>query len=109
MFVHGSLMHIAFNMFALWNIARAVEGRMGVVRFLVLYLGTGVIAGVAVLLLQPRSQTVGASGAICGVFASLITIIYLNRRHLPPQFLQEVTRSFTYSIVIIVIISMWTA
>ena len=42
MFMHGSLMHIFFNMFALFMFGRVLEQRLGPKRFLIFYLGTGI-------------------------------------------------------------------
>jgi membrane associated rhomboid family serine protease len=72
-FLHGSVMHLAFNMFMLWMFGRELEGLMGSQRFLIYYL-TGVIGAGIIQLIVAGSQggiypTVGASG---GVFALLL-------------------------------------
>ena len=41
----------------------------------------------------PRSQVVGASGAICGVFAGQAVWLYMNRGHLPPELVAQWLRS----------------
>lgn len=64
------VMHLLFNMFALWNIGRAVEARLGRARYLGLYLLSAVGGSVAVYLLAPDTSTVGASGAVFGLAAS---------------------------------------
>ena len=72
-FLHGGVMHLAFNMFMLWMFGKELEGQMGPQRFLIYYL-TGVIGAGIVQLIVAGSQgeiypTVGASG---GVFALLL-------------------------------------
>ena len=72
-FLHGSVMHLAFNMFMLWMFGRELEGLMGSQRFLIYYL-TGVIGAGIIQLIVAGTQggiypTVGASG---GVFALLL-------------------------------------
>ncbi|MEW2619678.1 rhomboid family intramembrane serine protease [Streptomyces sp. NPDC048106] len=62
--------HILFNMVALWNIGRAVETRLGRLRYLALYLLSALGGSVLELLLVPESYTVGASGAIFGLGAA---------------------------------------
>jgi membrane associated rhomboid family serine protease len=73
-FLHGGLLHIALNMFALYQVGRFVEAVTGPVRMLAIYLVAMVGSGVAVTLLQPEAPTVGASGAIFGLFGALVAI-----------------------------------
>lgn len=70
-------MHLVFNMFALWNLGRAVEGQLGRARYLALYLLSAVGGSVLVYLISPETPVVGASGAIFGLAASFYVI---NRR-----------------------------
>lgn len=71
-FLHGSLLHLGFNMLALWMFGRDVEGVMGARRFLQYYLTCVVTAAVVQLatmrLMQaPPYPTVGASGGVFGL------------------------------------------
>ena len=73
MFMHGGIMHLLFNMFALWMFGRIMEQVWGAQRFLIYYLVCGVGAAIAqeicqeVGLLHPYASTVGASGAVYGI------------------------------------------
>ena len=69
MFLHGGWMHLLGNMLYLHIFGDNVEDRLGHVRYLVLYLIGGLIAGVAQVVINPHSALpmVGASGAIAGV------------------------------------------
>ena len=73
-FLHGSILHLVSNMLYLWIFADNVEDRLGHGRFLLLYLASGIIAGVAQILVSPRSTIpmVGASGAIAGVLGAYL-------------------------------------
>ena len=71
-FLHASLTHIAFNMIALYQLGNSVELVYGRVRFLVLYLIAMVGSGIAVLVFNYSVPTLGASGAIFGLFGALI-------------------------------------
>ncbi|WP_329227671.1 rhomboid family intramembrane serine protease [Streptomyces sp. NBC_00111] len=71
------VMHLVFNMLALWNLGRIVEGQLGRVRYLALYLLSAVGGSVLVYLLSPETPAVGASGAVFGLAASFYVI---NRR-----------------------------
>jgi membrane associated rhomboid family serine protease len=80
MFLHESFFHILFNMVALWFLGEYTEAILGHVKFLVLYLVTGLAGSVLIVLLAaPLGVTVGASGAIFGVFGALIAYAFLNR------------------------------
>lgn len=71
-FLHGSWAHLAFNMLFLAWIGRFVEAVLGRWRYLLLFFVSGIVGGLAQVLLDPGSQipVVGASGAISGVFAA---------------------------------------
>ncbi|MEU6555103.1 rhomboid family intramembrane serine protease [Streptomyces sp. NPDC046915] len=64
------ILHILMNMAALWNIGRVVEGQLGRVRYLALYLLSALGGSVLVLLIAPHDLVVGASGAIFGLGAA---------------------------------------
>ncbi|MCH8685494.1 rhomboid family intramembrane serine protease [Pedomonas mirosovicensis] len=70
-FLHAGLLHLFANMLFLWAIGRPVEWIIGGGRFVVLYIATGVIGGVAQTLAAPMSTVpvVGASGSISGMLA----------------------------------------
>lgn len=68
------VMHLVFNMLALWNLGRDVETQLGKVRYTALYLLSAVGSSVLVYVLAPDSNTVGASGAIFGLAAALYVI-----------------------------------
>lgn len=70
MFAHGGFMHIAFNMFTLYTFGVWLERVWGHKRFLIFYLVCGLAAGVAQMLLVKDAPSLGASGAIMGVFAA---------------------------------------
>lgn len=74
MFVHGSFLHVTFNMLSLYIFGRALEPVIGRARFLTLYLLSGFGGSVAVLLLNPSSGVLGASGAIFGIFGAFFVI-----------------------------------
>jgi membrane associated rhomboid family serine protease len=72
-FLHANLIHLGFNMFALWVIGGPVEQYLGSARYLGLYFVSG-LAGSAGALLQTPAVTVGASGAIFGILGALLII-----------------------------------
>lgn len=75
-FLHGSFSHLGANMLYLWIFADNVEDRLGHVRFLLLYLASGIAAAVTQLLLTPRASVpmIGASGAIAGILGAYVLL-----------------------------------
>jgi len=67
MFLHQGLMHILFNMLALYFFGPRVEQRIGSERFFALYFISGITGGVLSYLFTPFAQILGASGAVYGV------------------------------------------
>ena len=73
-FLHGSLIHIGFNMFALFWLGRLLEPAIGTPRFVALYFVSLFAGSFGALLLSPDSLTIGASGAVFGIFGATFVI-----------------------------------
>jgi membrane associated rhomboid family serine protease len=75
-FLHGSLLHIGVNMMSLWFLGRFIEYALGSWRMLVVYVVSLVASGLGVVYFttNPMVATVGASGAIFGLFGALFAI-----------------------------------
>jgi membrane associated rhomboid family serine protease len=69
-FLHASVLHIAFNMLALWWLGAPVEMVLGRVRYLGLYIVSGLAGAAGALVADPHAVTVGASGAIFGLLGA---------------------------------------
>jgi membrane associated rhomboid family serine protease len=74
MFLHLYLLHIGLNMLGLWWIGRAVEQYLGGVRYVLMYFVSGLAGSAGALVLDPKSLTVGASGAIFGILGSMLIL-----------------------------------
>ncbi len=92
-FVHGGLLHIAFNMWCLWDLGRLAESVYGHWTFAVVYLITGLAASLASLIWNPSVLSVGASGAIFGIAGALIASFYLGEFSLPRAAMTGMLRS----------------
>ncbi len=83
MFLHGSPMHILFNMYALWIFGPVLERRFGWPAFASLYVAAGLSGGALFYLIGEQTvSAVGASGAIFGLFGGLLAASY-RQRHTP--------------------------
>ena len=72
-FLHGSLLHIGFNMYLLWMLGQQIERVLGRVGFSVVYFTSLLGGSLGVMLLAPNDLTVGASGAVFGMFGFAIS------------------------------------
>jgi len=81
MFMHGGWLHLILNMWFLHIFGDNVEDALGRVKFLVFYIGSGLCAAAAQVLVDPDSTVpmVGASGAIAGVLGAYFRL-YPNAR-----------------------------
>lgn len=81
MFLHFGIIHLAVNMFALFNLGRYLEPSMGTARFLLLYFFCGIAAGLASLILNVFSNSAGASGAIFGLYGYWLAVTLIVSFH----------------------------
>lgn len=93
MFLHGSVLHIAFNMLALWQVGQLVERLFGSLRFFALYMIAGVCGSLASVLWNPHVNSVGASGAIFGILGGLLAFIRRENSGVPPTIVKELRAS----------------
>ncbi len=79
MFLHGNFLHIGGNMLFLWVFGDNIEDEFGHIPYLLFYLGTGVLAGLASVALRSTSEVpgIGASGAISGVLGAYLVLFPL--------------------------------
>ncbi|MFJ8541642.1 rhomboid family intramembrane serine protease [Streptomyces sp. NPDC093586] len=99
MFLHGSYMHILFNMLSLWWLGGPLEGVLGRARYLALYFCSG-LAGSALsyLIAEPNQPSLGASGAIFGLFGATAALVRrLNADMRPVIALLVINLIFTFA------------
>jgi membrane associated rhomboid family serine protease len=73
-FLHDGFVHIGVNMFSLWQLGTVVEVLIGSSRMLQVYVLSMLGSGLALVYLGPEVPTIGASGAIFGLFGALISV-----------------------------------
>lgn len=73
--VHGGLMHLGFNMYALLILGNPIEGAFGRNRFLAIFFISLITGSLTSLALNPTNQpSVGSSGAIFGLFGAFVVV-----------------------------------
>ncbi len=73
-FLHASIAHVGLNMLALFQVGNIVEQLYGKIRFVLLYALAIAGSGLAVLYFNYNVPTLGASGAIFGLFGALVAV-----------------------------------
>jgi rhomboid protease GluP len=108
MFVHVGILHLATNMWCLWNLGLLAEPLMGSVGVLAVYILTGAagnLLSVDINWLWPIRDAAGgvyfpagagASGAVFGIAGALIVLLKSNRLPVPPIELKKLRRSVIY-------------
>lgn len=93
-FLHFGLMHLAFNMWALFDAGRLVERLYANGPFLLLYLFAGLTGSFASVLWNPeRVVSAGASGAVFGVYGALLVYLLAQRHSIPATVLKGLSGS----------------
>lgn len=90
-FLHGGLLHIGFNAYALYILGPAVERLSGSSRYFILIVAAG-LGGAVASLLWSDTPSVGISGSIFGLVGALLGIIRKFRDYLPDQMATGIRR-----------------
>lgn len=75
-FLHGSLLHVAFNLYLLYILGPQLERRVGSSRFLLVYIGALLGGSLAVMLFNWQNPTLGASGAVLGLAGAMGVMLH---------------------------------
>lgn len=83
MFMHGGIDHIFSNMLVLFYLGSCLEQQVGSLRYAVIYLGSGILAGLTSMgynmVLSDFTVSIGASGAVFGVMGALLCLVIFFR------------------------------
>jgi membrane associated rhomboid family serine protease len=105
MFLHANLLHVGGNMLFLWIFGNNVEDRLGELKFVILYLTSGIAGSLLQVFITPTSTVpmLGASGAISGLLAAYV--LYFPRARV----LTYIVPIFIVTISAYVFIGYWIA
>lgn len=110
-FLHWNLPHLLMNSYAIYLLGPLLERALGPWRFLVLYLLGGVMGSAASLFFRPDTISVGASGAVFGLFGYLLFTRWRSPFSIPPALNQWITSILILNLIITVLpgtrIDMW--
>jgi rhomboid protease GluP len=89
MFLHVGILHLLVNMYALYKVGPPAEDLFGWRDFVVIYLFSGIFGALASCLWNPTLISAGASGAIFGVYGSLLSFMFVQRDQYPDKVLKN--------------------
>jgi rhomboid protease GluP len=78
-FLHGGLMHLFLNMYVLYFVGIFLEPRLSKTKYAVIYLVTGVLASITILWRHDGTLSVGASGAIFGLYGVILALLLTKK------------------------------
>ena len=94
MFMHYGVIHLALNMWALFQVGHLVEKLLGRWPYTVMYFGSGIVGGLVTLLWHgDQKWSAGASGAVFGVYGALLGYILREKHTVPPKIYQPLAKS----------------
>ena len=82
-FLHGGWAHVLLNMWVLWNVGRLTERLFGTATFAFLYFASGICGAFTRIVWDPSIASVGASGAIMGLFGALLAMLLHRGSRIP--------------------------
>ena len=82
MFLHGGIVHIFFNMYSLYIVGPRIEDFFGKWKYLLIYVFSGIGGGLLSISMNGEVISVGASGAIFGLFGALLYFGYNYRGYI---------------------------
>ena len=99
-FVHVDFFHILFNMYALYIIGSQVESFFGKGKYLFIYLFSAITASLLSILLNGNVASIGASGAIFGLFGAMLYFGYNYRVYLGNNIIKQMVPIVVINLVI---------
>jgi membrane associated rhomboid family serine protease/Flp pilus assembly protein TadD len=92
-YLHGGILHLAMNMWCLWNLGFLAERIFGPLTYVLIYTASGLAGSLGTLWWHPSVPGVGASGAIFGLAGALIAALYLGHLPIPKEALRGTLKS----------------
>ena len=100
MFLHAGIMHILLNMYSLYIVGTKVEDFFGKWKYLLIYFISGISGGLLSIGLSQDTISVGASGAIFGLFGALIYFGYSYRGYIGSMIRSQIIPIVVYNLLI---------
>src|SRR6201994_707397 len=95
-FVHVGILHLATNMWCLWNLGLLGEPLLGPVGVVAVYVLTGIAGNLLSVAVHPQVVGAGASGAVFGLAGVLILLLKAKLLPVPPEEIRRLRKSVIY-------------
>jgi rhomboid protease GluP len=99
MFLHGGLLHVALNMYALYSIGPLVERLYGRAKYIIIYFASGILSSLFSYIFSD-SVSVGASGAIFGLLGTTLVFAVKARKNIGRDFLRNIASVIIINLII---------
>ena len=100
MFLHGGLMHIFLNMYSLYVVGPRVEDFFGKWKYVLIYLASGIGGSLLSVSMNGDVVSIGASGAIFGLFGALLYFGYNYRGYIGTIIRSQILPIILYNLII---------
>ena len=100
MFLHGSILHLIFNSYALYVIGSQIESFLGKFKFLIIYLVGGLMGSLFSITFNGNMASIGASGAIFGLMGALVYFGYHYRVYLGNVIKSQIIPLIVFNLVL---------
>lgn len=88
-FLHGGLIHILCNMYVLYAIGPQVEILFGRVKYIIIYFFSAIGGSLLSFTCSPNNLSIGASGAIFGLFGAMVVFVLKYKDRIPKKVLNN--------------------
>lgn len=88
-FLHGGIIHIFCNMYALYALGPQIEILFGRVKYIIIYLLSAIGGSLLSYKFSPSSLSIGASGAIFGLFGAMVVFVLKYKDRIPKRVLNN--------------------
>ena len=99
-FLHGGVVHLFFNMYALKIIGAEAEYAYGKMKYIIIYIISAIGGGVFSYMFNPNSTSVGASGAIFGLFGAMLIYGYRHRDRIGKKYMMSLVKVIGVNVII---------
>ena len=99
-FLHGSILHLIFNSYALYVIGSQIESFLGKFKFLIIYLAGGLMGSLFSITFNGNMASIGASGAIFGLMGALVYFGYHYRVYLGNVIKSQIIPLIVFNLVL---------
>lgn len=99
-FLHGGIIHIAFNMYALYIIGPQIQQIYGVGKYLSIYIISCITASLLGIIASPSAVSVGASGGIFGLMGALLAFAIVERHSMEKRYISSLMQVIIINLII---------